>query len=195
MATKTNTTQPVPADRHAAADLNIQQKNQIERSPAWGGVEKAFRAAHAHCQACDENQQLNVHHMYPFHYVVLCGRPDLELDPRNLMTLCTRKDREHHVLLGHLDDYESYNPDVEQFVQTFAAQSNQQIRVNSGFQRAAAQKPKHLDQMTAAEKAAFKAMLDAKFPPIPAIVAQAAKARASVTPQPMPTVPAAQPRL
>lgn len=52
---------------------------------------------------------------------MLVGRPDLELDPRNLLTLCIRPDCEHHVLLGHLDDYESYNPKVLGFVKAYAA--------------------------------------------------------------------------
>jgi hypothetical protein len=29
-----------------------------------------------------------VHHIFPFHYCIALGRPDLELDDRNLITLC-----------------------------------------------------------------------------------------------------------
>jgi len=46
----------------------------------------------------------------------MCGRPDFELDPRNLLTPCVHHDCEHHVLIGHLDDYESYNRHVLAFV-------------------------------------------------------------------------------
>jgi len=31
---------------------------------------------------------LQVHHIFPFHYCIALGRPDLELDDRNLITLC-----------------------------------------------------------------------------------------------------------
>ena len=94
------------------------------------------------------------------------------------MTLCTEPTNEHHVLLGHLDDYESYNPAVESFVKTDANETNQQIRGDAVFQKAHADRPKHLDLMSQPEKDAFKQMLDKKFPADPAIVAKAAKARA-----------------
>ena len=164
-------------DKHAEADQRISEKLGIKRSPAWPEVEKQFRTAHPKCAACDETSQLNVHHKFPFHYVVDCGRPDLELDPRNLLTLCTRPDREHHLLLGHLDDYESYNPEVLAFVKTYANNTVQQIRNAAAFQKAHGLRPKHLDLMSAAEKAAFKNELDRQFVPDPAIVAKAAKAR------------------
>ena len=67
--------------------------------------------------------------IFLFHYVVLVGRPDLELDPRNLLTLCIRPDCEHHVLLGYLGDYESYNPKVLGFVK--ACSSCQRLELNA----------------------------------------------------------------
>jgi hypothetical protein len=83
--------------------------------------------------------------MFPFHYVVLCERPDLELDPRNLITLCIHHENEHHVLLGHLDDYESYNPDVLAFVKNYSGLTSQQIRADQLWQKAVAGRPKHFD--------------------------------------------------
>ena len=167
------------SDRHQMADANIQAKLKVQRSPKWDEVEKAFRAKNPKCVACGEGEKLNVHHMYPFHYVVLCGRPDLELDPRNLLTLCTREDLEHHLLLGHLDDYESYNPQVEDFVKTYKSQTGSQIRNNAAWKTAHGGKPKHLDLMTQQEKDDFKKMLDGKYPPDPAIVNEAEGARKS----------------
>ena len=164
-------------DKHQVADANIRAKLKLERSSKSPEVEKAFRAKNPKCVACGEIEQLNVHHMFPFHYVVLCGRPDLELDPHNLLTLCTREDLEHHLLLGPLDDYESYNPEVEEFVQTYKDQSATQIRNNVAWQTARDRKPKHVDQMSQQEKDEFKKMLDGKFPPNPAIVKEANEAR------------------
>src|ERR1043165_6757746 len=153
----------MPLDEHAAADQSIGQKFKLTRSPEWPEVEKQFKSANPKCTACDETSQLNVHHKRPFHFVVLCGRPDLELDPRNLITLCTRTDREHHLLLGHLDDYESYNPAVLQFVNTYTGKTNQEIRRDGAFQKAQTEKPRHLEQMTASDRTAFKQMLDQQF--------------------------------
>jgi hypothetical protein len=168
-------------DKHAAADKAIAEKFHLTRSPEWPNVEKQFKTAHPKCAACGDAGALNVHHRFPFHYVVLCGRPDLELDPRNLITLCTDKDDEHHILLGHLDDYESYNPDVLKFVTTYANQKNPQIRKDPAFKKAAAGKPKHLNEMSAAEKTAFKNMLDHNLPASAEVVAKAAKARAGTS--------------
>jgi hypothetical protein len=56
---------------------------------------------------------LQVHHIFPFHYCIALGRPDLELDDRNLITLCEdeagKPGQNHHLLVGHLDDFESSN--------------------------------------------------------------------------------------
>jgi hypothetical protein len=162
---------------HQAADAAILQKFQLARSPAWPDVEHAFRAAHPHCAACGETIMLNVHHIFPFHYVVLCGRPDLELDFRNLLTACVRPDCLHHLELGHLDDFESYNPAVLKFVSKYSGMTSVQIRAHAEWQKAQANRPKHLDEMTQAEKDAFKKMLDRKLPPHPAIMAKATAAR------------------
>jgi hypothetical protein len=119
----------------------------------------------------------------------------LELDPRNLLTLCIRPDCEHHVLLGHLDDYESYNPKVLRFVQALAGKSNRQIRADAAWQQAHAAKPKHFDDLTPAEQSAFKKKLDRKFRPIPAIVARAARARAKINPCSLSSMALAPPTL
>ena len=85
---------------------------------------------------------------------------------RNLITLCADLQREHHLLLGHLDDYESFDPQLEKFIRTYYGLSQQQIRETSTWGKAHANKPHHLDQMSEEQKRAFKTMLDAKFPQI-----------------------------
>jgi hypothetical protein len=149
---------------HLTAERIIRQKFQLVRSSEWPDVAKSFRAANPCCAACGGTEQLNIHHKFPFHYVVLCERPDLELDPRNLITLCVHHDNEHHVLLGHLDDYESYNPNVLEFAKNYSGLTGQQIRADLTWQKSVASRPKHFDEMSEADKAAFKAMLDATFP-------------------------------
>ena len=149
-----------------AAEKLILEKFHLSRDPRWPEIAKAFLSRHPGCAACGGTSRLNVHHIFPFHYVVLCGRPDLELDFRNLVTLCADPQREHHLLLGHLDDYESFDPQLKRFIHTYYGLSQQQIRETSTWCKAHANKPHHLDQMSEEQKSAFKMMLDAKFPQI-----------------------------
>jgi hypothetical protein len=89
----------------------------IERSQEW---EDHVRKVHleinqpgynqACCAVCQGDVQLQVHHIIPFHLCHLVYRGDLELDERNLMTLCEVREQNHHLLLGHLSDWEIYNP-------------------------------------------------------------------------------------
>jgi hypothetical protein len=76
-----------------------------------------------------------------------------------------------------VDDYESCNPHVLGFVQKYAGLTSQQIRADPKWQAATAKKPKHFDQISDADRDAFKKLLDAKFPPLPAIMAKAMAAR------------------
>jgi len=143
---------PMKCQTLQAAETLIFEKFQVSRSPRWPQAVKAFLFEHPGCAACGATSQLNVHHIFPFHYVVLCGRPDLELDFRNLVTLCVDPQLEHHLLLGHLDDYESYDPQVERFIRTYYGFSQQKIRERSTWRKAHANKPHHLDQMSEEQK-------------------------------------------
>lgn len=66
-----------------------------ERSGQWRTVREAFVEDYPVCEACGTDEDLNVHHVIPFH-----RRPDLELERSNLITLC----REHHFRIGHDPD-------------------------------------------------------------------------------------------
>lgn len=66
-----------------------------ERSGRWSTVRKHYIEDHPVCEACGSSEDLNVHHVKPFHV-----HPELELDPENLVTLC----REHHFHIGHDPD-------------------------------------------------------------------------------------------
>lgn len=84
------------------------------RSPHWPTVRNAFIKAHPSCAVCGRQGTVlkpnNVHHCQVFHL-----HPERELDPRNLITLC----REHHLLVGHLMDWASYNESVRQDAATW----------------------------------------------------------------------------
>lgn len=68
-----------------------------------------FLADHPSCAVCGGTRKVEVHHRIPFHL-----RPDLELDPDNLITLCEGcPSANHHLLYGHLGNYKSFNAQVE----------------------------------------------------------------------------------
>ncbi len=90
--------------RHATKDIGL----PVKRSSAWPKVEKEHLASNPACAICNSTTRLNVHHKMPFHL-----KPELELDPNNLITLCMST-RECHLLIGHGDNFKAYNPNVEQ---------------------------------------------------------------------------------
>ncbi len=102
--------QPVPGmDRGAA----IASQFGLQRSPEWNKVRMAHLSRitdQQYCAVCQGTTQLEVHHIIPFHLCHLVYRGDLELDERNLMTLCEVSQNNHHLLLGHLNNWEIYNP-------------------------------------------------------------------------------------
>lgn len=87
---------PIPPEPHEqwieSVDADIYEG---QRSSKWQSVRDAFIKKHPVCEACGTSENLNVHHVEPFHL-----KPELELQPKNLMTLC-RKD---HYYLGHDPD-------------------------------------------------------------------------------------------
>lgn len=77
------------------------------RSKLWGKVRKEHLKLNSKCEACGTQKKLQVHHIKPFHL-----HPELELEPTNLITLCMNEQMDCHLLIGHGDDWQSYNPFV-----------------------------------------------------------------------------------
>jgi len=75
-----------------------------DRSSQWTSVRKEHLKKQSFCMCCGSKTKLEVHHIEPFHI-----NPDRELDPTNLLTLCSKC----HFVFGHLMDYNSWNPEVE----------------------------------------------------------------------------------
>lgn len=156
-------------DRGAAAA----SQHDLERSPHWGKTKQKFLEQNSYCVACgpiaSAKRVMQVHHREPFHYCILAGRPDLELDARNLVTLCESQEGEHaedhHLILGHLRDFHSYNPQVfEHASGRYHAHSRAQIEADRDFLAALTQRPKTWPEMSEQERLAYRTSLDAKFP-------------------------------
>ncbi len=80
----------------------------VPRSPQWSEVRNAFIKANPTCAVCGCKgtllKPLNAHHLQSF-----ATRPDLELSPENLCTVC----RVHHLWFCHLGAWASLNEDAQ----------------------------------------------------------------------------------
>jgi hypothetical protein len=139
------------------------------RSSHWETVEKAFRKLHPQCVSClvPSTKHVQIHHRFPFHYCVALGRPDLELDMRNLITLCEwpgHESPDHHLLIGHLGFFQSSNLDVAEDALTFRGMSEAEIKKDKRWVKKVAGRLIPLDEMTAKDKADFKKRMNHTFP-------------------------------
>jgi hypothetical protein len=115
----------------------VARRHGHERSPQWTSVATAHLVRQPRCVACGyRGRHLQVHHIKPFHL-----HPHLELDPDNLITLCQARGREHHLLLGHLDAWDSFNEHVRADARHFSRKSAWQIRADAHWRRKMAQRP------------------------------------------------------
>ena len=73
------------------------------RSSQWPKVRAEFLKTHSTCAVCGSTKKLQVHHIEPYHL-----HPELELDPKNLITLC----KKHHLEFGHGGNYKYENPGI-----------------------------------------------------------------------------------
>ena len=85
-----------------------EKRKEHQRSSEWRHVRDKFLKENPACAACGSSKKLQVHHMMPFHI-----HPELELDEKNLITLCM-DDNECHLIIGHGDSWRSYNPHVKE---------------------------------------------------------------------------------
>ena len=116
---------------------DIARQHGLERSPQWPGVEREHLLREPACAACGyKGDGIQVHHIKPFHL-----HPHLELEPDNLITLCQVDGREHHLLLGHLDEWSSYNEHVRADVKHFYRKKAAHIRADARWQKKVIQRP------------------------------------------------------
>jgi hypothetical protein len=149
---------------HEHEAVIISAAHARERSRLWPGVEKAFLLQNPTCEICGARTGLNVHHRVPFSYVIPLGRPELEFDSGNLATLCTKHD-DHHLLIGHLDNFQSYNPDFDQDIKTYAGKSAAAIKRDRLWKQKVLARPAPYHKMTQEQRQLVREFLDRKFPP------------------------------
>jgi 5-methylcytosine-specific restriction enzyme A len=97
--------------RHLIGVVQGKHPMSAKRSTKWTTVRKKFLEANPSCAVCKSNIKLEVHHKVPFHL-----NPELELDTNNLIVLCESNHNgiNCHLAFGHLGNFKSLNPDVEQ---------------------------------------------------------------------------------
>ena len=180
----------------------VAKQHQVKRSPHWGTVCKNHLEMQPAC-ICGCTVELQVHHIIPFHLVILLGRPDLELDHRNLVTVCACPKHEHHLLFGHLDDYASYNKDVRDIIMRYCDKSPAEVKADEFYRTLHANRPKPWDKMSDHEKATLKklthhlhpihaaphAPVHREAPPAAPAAPAASPAPAVTAPQPAPPPP------
>lgn len=145
----------------------------MARSPHWPSVEREHLKIEPDCIHCGKGTKdgvsVQVHHGFPFHYCIALGRPDLELDHRNLHTLCETTHAVHddnaHLLIGHGDDFQSSNLSVvEDATGPLHGLNAEQIKAHQIYLDRVKNRLKPLGDMTEDEKRELRAEMDAKFP-------------------------------
>lgn len=87
------------------------------RSKYWEAVRDRHLEMFPVCAGCGGHDELQVHHIVPFHI-----SPELELVPRNLITLCMGY-YDCHLKLGHGGSFRCYNPDIVRDVKIYRESS------------------------------------------------------------------------
>lgn len=82
------------------------------RSSQWPRVRRDHLRRWPACAACGRTRDLEVHHVIAYN-----DRPDLELEPSNLLTLCADP---CHIVHGHLMSWSRINPSVRQDADAYA---------------------------------------------------------------------------
>ena len=137
------------------------------RSEHWHTCEHAFMQASVGCVMCGRKDvPRNAHHIVPYHFLVTVGRPDLECDPRILADMCVEHEEEHHLLVGHLGSFESYNPKLMECVEKWRGFNKLQIQIRDDYRAFVADRPKPLHMWSEDERKVLKAYLDEHYPPL-----------------------------
>jgi len=109
MADPDNSAMILDADR---VDAAILAAHGLSRSPHWPEFSREVIAQDGACQFCGGVKLLQVHHIKPFHLF-----PALELDRRNVITLCMAPGNECHFVQGHKRNWLKFEPNIREICQ------------------------------------------------------------------------------
>lgn len=125
----------------------------LKRSPQWPATERRYKAKYPNCIAGGGTSKIQVHHtIIPFHYAILLGRPDLENDERNLESISADPSLQYHVLLGHLDDYKTWNKELLMDAKRYHGWTSKAIRNDPVWQHKKLNRPKLWQVMSEKDK-------------------------------------------
>ena len=156
---------PSNTQDHGAA---VAAAHGLARSLEWPRVEHEHRVLEPACVACGATTNLQVHHCAPFHYAILLGRPDLELDQRNLITLCEGTEYQCHLLIGHADNFASANLEVRDDAEgRFHEATRAQLLAEEPWKLMVQGRLPEWKHMTDADKTSLRALMDTRFPVAP----------------------------
>lgn len=77
----------------------------LSRGSEWRNARNRHIEQEPYCQACGRENQLEVHHVIPWHI-----DESLRVDPYNLITLC----KPCHFRFGHYSYWKDHNPEVRE---------------------------------------------------------------------------------
>ncbi len=84
------------------------------RHPKWKSISLNYRKKMGKCAVCGKTTNLVVHHKMPFHM-----NPEKELDENNFVVLCENRPVNCHYLFGHLMNWQGYNPNINEDIETW----------------------------------------------------------------------------
>jgi len=137
------------------------------RSPQWDEVRDKYLSKHNKCMVCGSSDNLQIHHIFPVSYIRELSRPELELEPKNFMTLCESEENDpaenHHILIGHLGNFSSMNEHAVADVKRFSKKTSTQIKTSGYWKAEKASRPKPANKMTKAEREHITKLIEKKF--------------------------------
>lgn len=137
------------------------------RSPHWGSLENWIKKHYGDVCEITGLSPVQIHHEFPFHDCILAGRPELELTLENLHRLYSgghEAANGHHLIVGHLRDFRSYNPRLVHYLHKWKGLTTEQIQKLPEWKSMASRKPKSYSEMTPFLQDAFRQALDHRFP-------------------------------
>lgn len=140
--------------------------DKIKRSNHWDELrDKLIKERGSKCEISGATTDLEAHHIIPFHFCVLLGRPELELEKKNIIIL-SGGPINYHLLIGHLGNFESFNKDILNIRKWQKIAAVLDIKENEMWIKTKIKRPKEWKDMTKRNKTDLRKLMDRLFPPI-----------------------------